>query len=242
MSFDPSRLHRLSGCGPLVMVVAVACDLSGQVPTPSNPHVPTDDSYSTRFVAFSPRSGPPGTEVTVSAKDLPAVTPVYLGMGAARSGFEVLGQLLLTDGYGEMSKTVEIPSWATRDRSHFFVLLDVYFRPLTLSDAFYVTDLDGMLLRKGRSQERGKEILPTPHLNTDHADGGPLYAIGRFQKDALHHHTVPGLQPLRRTRQGVEFTVLRLPLPTHGEAIHSLVRRPMKEDPKLARDARPLAA
>ena len=68
MSFDPSRLHRLSGCGPLVMVVAVACDLSGQVPTPSNPHVPTDDSYSTRFVAFSPRSGPPGTEVTVSGE------------------------------------------------------------------------------------------------------------------------------------------------------------------------------
>ena len=80
-------------------------------------------------------------------------------MGAARSGFEVLGQLLLTDGYGEMSKTVEIPSWATRDRSHFFVLLDVYFRPLTLSDAFYVTDLDGMLLRKGRITDEGVNCL-----------------------------------------------------------------------------------
>ena len=175
MSFDPSRLHRLSGCGPLVMVVAVACDLSGQVPTPSNPHVPTDDSYSTRFVAFSPRSGPPGTEVTVSAKDLPAVTPVYLGMGAARSGFEDLGQLLLTDGYGEMSKTVEIPSWATRDRSHFFVLLDVYFRPLTLSDAFYVTDLDGMLLRKGRITDEGVNCLSM--RGEGEAEDGELYTL-----------------------------------------------------------------
>ena len=173
MSLNLSCPHRLSGLGLLVMVLAAACDLSAQAPTPSDSTVPIGDSQSTRVVAFSPRSGPPGTEVTVSAKDLPAVTPVYLGMGAARAGFEVLGQLLLTDGYGEMSETVEIPSWATRDRSHFFVLLDVYFRPLTLSDAFYVTDLDGMLLRKGRITGEGVNCLSM----SGEVEDGELYTL-----------------------------------------------------------------
>ncbi len=107
------------------------------------------DPVHTRAPVFSPRSGAPGTEVTVETRDLPALTPVYLGMGATRSSFEVLRQLV-TSERGEMSTIVEVPDWATADRTHYFVLVDVYFRPLAVSAAFHVTEPDGTLRRRGR--------------------------------------------------------------------------------------------
>ena len=106
------------------------------------------DPVHTRAPAFSPGSGPPGTEVTVETRDLPALTPVYLGMGATRSSFEVLSQLV-TSERGEVSTVVDVPDWATADRTHYFVLVDVYFRPLAVSAAFHVTEPDGTLRRRG---------------------------------------------------------------------------------------------
>ncbi len=106
------------------------------------------DPVHTRAPVFSPGSGAPGTEVSVETRDLPALTPVYLGMGATRSSFEVLGQLV-TSELGEMSTVVEVPDWATPDRTHYFVLVDVYFRPLAVSAAFHVTEPDGTLRRRG---------------------------------------------------------------------------------------------
>ena len=106
------------------------------------------DPVHTRAPVFSPRSGAPGTEVTVETRDLPALTPVYLGMGATRSSFEVLRQLV-TSELGEVSTVVEVPDWATPDRTHYFVLVDVYFRPLAVSAAFHVTEPDGTLRRRG---------------------------------------------------------------------------------------------
>ncbi len=84
----------------------------------------------------------------METRDLPALTPVYLGMGATRSSFEVLRQLV-TSERGEMSAVVEVPDWATPDRTHYFVLVDVYFRPLAVSAAFHVTEPDGTLRRRG---------------------------------------------------------------------------------------------
>ena len=106
------------------------------------------DPIHTRAPVFSPGSGAPGIEVTVQTRDLPALTPVYLGMGATRSSFEVLSQLV-TSELGEMSTVVEVPDWATPDRTHYFVLVDVYFRPLAVSAAFHVTEPDGTLRRRG---------------------------------------------------------------------------------------------
>ncbi|MCY4123139.1 MAG: hypothetical protein OXG72_19710 [Acidobacteria bacterium] len=106
------------------------------------------DPVHTRAPVFSPGSGAPGTEVSVETRDLPALTPVYLGMGATRSSFEVLSQLV-TSELGEMSTVVEVPDWATPDRTHYFVLVDVYFRPLAVSAAFHVTEPDGTLRRRG---------------------------------------------------------------------------------------------
>ena len=116
------------------------------------------DPVHTRAPVFSPRNGAAGTEVTVETRDLPALTPVYLGMGATRSSFEVLSQLV-TSERGEMSAVVEVPGWATSDRTHYFVLVDVYFRPLAVSAAFYVTDSDGTLRRRGRITDGAGDCL-----------------------------------------------------------------------------------
>ena len=62
-------------------------------------------------------------------------------------------------------------------------------RPTVASLSAYYCRLGG--------QERGKEILPTPHLNTDHADGGSLYAIGR----ARGPQSPSGLHPSRDRRE-----------------------------------------
>ena len=142
---------------PLLLVL-LTCGVAAQPPTPTDRRAPVLDPIHARAPVFSPRSGPPGTEVTVRTNDLPALTPVYLGIGAARSSFEVLLQLV-TDQYGEMSEIVEIPSWATPDRTHFFVLVDVYFRPLAVSEAFHVTEQDGTLVRRGRITDEGANCL-----------------------------------------------------------------------------------
>ena len=129
------------------------------------------DPVHTRAPVFSPRSGPPGTAVTLRTSDLPAVTPIYLGIGATRSSFEVLRELV-TDQHGEMSEIVQVPSWATSDRTHFFVLVDVYFRPLAVSGAFHVTEPDGTLTRSGRVTDEGVGCLT---LREDESD--ELYSL-----------------------------------------------------------------
>ena len=131
------------------------------------------DPVHTRAPAFSPRSGAPGVEVTVETRDLPALTPVYLGMGATRSSFEVLSQLV-TSERGEMSAVVEVPDWATADRTHYFVLVDVYFRPLAVSAAFHVTEPDGTLSRRGRITDGAAGGCPTLR---EAGEGQELYVL-----------------------------------------------------------------
>jgi len=116
------------------------------------------NSVQLRAPVFSPRSGDPGTKVTVDTSDLPALTPVYLGLGATRSSFEVLVELV-TDEAGRMSSVVSVPSWATTDRAHYFVLVDVYFRPLAVSEAFHVTDQQGSVTRRGRITDESDDCV-----------------------------------------------------------------------------------
>ncbi|MDE2906866.1 MAG: hypothetical protein OXQ28_12385 [Acidobacteriota bacterium] len=130
------------------------------------------DPVHTRAPMFSPGSGAPGTEVTVETRDLPALTPVYLGMGATRSSFEVLSQLV-TSELGEMSAVVEVPDWATADRTHYFVLVDVYFRPLAVSAAFHVTEPDGTLRRRGAIADDGGDCLTLREAG----EGEELYVL-----------------------------------------------------------------
>ena len=141
---------------------------------------PELDPLHTRAPVFTPQSGPSGTEVTVETHNLPALTPVNLGFGAARSSFEVLTQLV-TDEHGEMSEVVQIPSWATTDRTHYFVLVDVYFRPLAVSEAFHVTTSAGTLTRRGEITDEAGGCLVLHENESDE-----LYSLAG---------TTEGLQP-----------------------------------------------
>ncbi|MCY4633575.1 MAG: hypothetical protein OXG04_03540 [Acidobacteria bacterium] len=144
------------------------------------------DPVHTRAPVFSPRSGAAGVEVTVETRDLPALTPVYLGMGATRSSFEVLSQLV-TSELGEMSTVVEVPDWATADRTHYFVLVDVYFRPLAVSDAFLVTERDGTLRRRGEIAGDAGGCLTL----SEEGEGQELYVLtGEVQELALGDQVV----------------------------------------------------
>jgi hypothetical protein len=110
------------------------------------------DSFAYRIATFTPGSGPPGTLVSVRWQYLPAITPVRLGVGAQRVGFEVLREILTTRE-GEFTDTIRVPEWAESNRPHMLVVLDFYFRPLAVSSAFQVTQPDGTLSREGRLME-----------------------------------------------------------------------------------------
>lgn len=109
-----------------------------------------------RIELIDPKSGPPGTVVRVNTADMPVTTPIRVGMGASQAGFEAF-QELLTGQEGEFDVTVEVPDWATRDRVHVFIVFDIYFRPIALSDAFHVTDEDGLVRRTGRVERQDSE-------------------------------------------------------------------------------------
>ena len=142
-------------------------ELSGQVRSTGELAL---DTVSRRIEFISPMSGPSGTVVTLETGGLPAITPVRIGIGAARAGFEEIGQLMTTET-GELTTTVEVPAWAERDRTHIFIVFDFYFRPLALSAPFHVTGSDGTVLRAGRLTSEGIEC---PALRTD---DGELYTL-----------------------------------------------------------------
>lgn len=151
MRINRHRISRSLTTLALLLVVP-ACAHAQEAPPATAPE-------GARVVTFSPRSGPPGTEVRVSVTELPSITPVYLTLGGTSSGFEVLGDMLMTSLQGELSETVRIPSWAARDQLHLFVVMDVYFGRLTASEPFHVTGADGTILREGRVEEMSGECV-----------------------------------------------------------------------------------
>lgn len=118
------------------------------------PRTAIADSLAYRIATFSPSNGPPGTTVAVSWQYLPALTPMRIGVGAQRVGFETLKDVL-SDKDGEFADTIKIPEWAGTNRPVHLIVFDFYFRPLAISSAFHVTDGNGMLVRTGRLQEAG---------------------------------------------------------------------------------------
>lgn len=128
------------------------------------------DSFAYRIATFNPSSGPPGTRVSVRWQYLPAITPVRLGVGAQRVGFEVLKEILTTPT-GEFTDTIKIPDWAESNRPHMLVVLDFYFRPLAVSSAFQVTNPDGTLSREGVLREGAGKCAVME------AEGGEFYFL-----------------------------------------------------------------
>ena len=133
------------------------------------------DSFAYRIATFNPSSGPPGTTVVVRWQYLPAMTPVRLGVGAQRVGFEVLKEIL-TSTTGEFTDTIKVPAWAESNRPHMLVVLDFYFRPLALSTAFQVTEADGSLSREGMLLESAGRCAVMQ------AEGGEFYFLAGDMK------------------------------------------------------------
>lgn len=107
---------------------------------------------------MQPTIGAPGTRVVVSSGEMPSVTGLRLGLGAANVGFEELTDFVTTED-GDFSATVTVPDWAERDRVHRFIVFDLYFRPIALSGPFHVTDTDGLVQREGRVEMRDGCLL-----------------------------------------------------------------------------------
>lgn len=105
-----------------------------------------------RVDTLTPTSGPPGTKVRVASGEMPSITPIRVGLGGVRSGFESLISVLTTMD-GEFDVTLELPGWAQWDRVHRFVVFDIYFAPIALSDLFHVTNGEGFIHREGRVAE-----------------------------------------------------------------------------------------
>lgn len=101
-----------------------------------------------------PRSGPPGSRVTVYTENLPLQGQVVLGVGAINAGFEVLGEAI-QGALGEVDGTVRIPASATWDRALVLITLNGNFAPTALSDPFHVTSPDGLIHRVGQVTDEG---------------------------------------------------------------------------------------
>ncbi len=154
LAWGLAQIARLAAA-VVITATATTQGLSGQ----ERQELVVSDSVGLRTPpTISPQSGSSGTEVTVSAIHLPAITPVQIGVGAIGTGFEVLDQLM-TSPEGEITHTVQVPRWATRDRSHVFIVLDIYFRPLSMSGPFHVTDRNGLVSRAGRVMTRDSQCV-----------------------------------------------------------------------------------
>jgi hypothetical protein len=160
----PTNIRRLFLCALLVGLAGVPRGLEAQLPSPGERVRPSlDGDFSYRIATFSPSSGPPGTTVAVKWEYLPAITPMRIGVGAQRVGFEVLKEVL-SDDKGVFSDTITIPEWASTNRPVVLIVFDFYFNPLAISSAFQVTDANGMMVRSGRLQPptgRCAELLTT---------------------------------------------------------------------------------
>jgi len=131
---------------PLMLLSVLVGVADSAAQDPDQPHV--REMIQRRVESIDPRSGPPGTRVHVSSREMPVITPVWVGFGASRAGFEAF-HTFVTDMNGTFGVNVDVPEWAQWDRVHTFIVFDIYFRPIALSDVFHVTNEEGMVRRRG---------------------------------------------------------------------------------------------
>lgn len=99
--------------------------------------------------SISPRSGPPGTLVSVSTLNLPLEARVHVGIGAVREGFEALAEAE-QGRLGEIAVRVQVPETTSWERPIVFVAFNAIFAPIGMSDPFHVTNDEGMVRRRGQ--------------------------------------------------------------------------------------------
>ena len=84
---------------------------------------------------------------------LPAEASMMLGFGTVE-GHEILTEMEV-DAEGSISLTTEIPDRVDENRSYYFFVADETQQPLSVSDAFLVTDVDGGVEVSGRVTDEG---------------------------------------------------------------------------------------
>ncbi len=218
------RSPRCRGLASAAPLAALLLGLASIAPSPADaqsrradPPRTAADSAASRVVLITPHSGPPGTEVTIRPLYLPGVTPVVISIGGTRSGFEELAQTE-TDPDGNLvgTTTFAVPAWAEHDRNYAFMVMDIYFRPLALSDVFFVTGPDGTLVREGWVTDEG---MACP---TFRGDGGELYTLS----GAIGPRLEPGARVAVEARlaessecpRGTPLQVIRIRLPNASSA------------------------
>jgi len=172
-SGEEGALSNAPGRRLVLSVIALALVAAGDAVAQDRRQAVSDarlDSIVRRVESMVPGSGAPGTTVTLRTGGLPHVTPLRIGVGAVRFGFEEVGQVLSSEK-GEISLEVTVPSWARRDLTHRFIVFDFYFVPIALSEVFYVTDADGLLLREGTLVRAG------PRCQALRSDDGLTYSL-----------------------------------------------------------------
>lgn len=145
-----SAVQTVLACCAAAALLAVPASTAAQSVAASDVDMGTIER---RIELIEPKTGKPGTVVRVNTEDMPVITPIRVGIGAARVGFEAF-QELMTGNEGEFDVTVTVPDWASWDRVHVFIVFDIYFRPIALSDAFHVTNEEGLVRRTGRVTHR----------------------------------------------------------------------------------------
>lgn len=139
------------GSGIAALTLFFATDDSAAAQAHRNPAAPDSIRH---IQSMEPRSGPPGTEVTVYTENLPLQAKIVVGVGAIGTGFEELAQTVQGE-FGEVGASVTVPESATWDRALVFIMFNGNFAPTGLSDPFHVTDPDGLIQRTGQITDEG---------------------------------------------------------------------------------------
>lgn len=135
---------------PGTVVVSLATTLfagAGEATAQAHPSAGAPDEIR-HIQSITPRSGPPGTLVSVSTLNLPYQARVHVGIGAVRDGFEALTEAE-QGRWGEIAVRVQVPETTSWDRAIVFVAFNANFAPIGMSDPFHVTDEDGRVSRSG---------------------------------------------------------------------------------------------
>lgn len=134
------------------VVLAAGSQTTAWTPSPAagaqahrNPKPPDSARH---IQSMEPRSGPPGTEISIYTENLPLQGRVVLGMGAVGAGFEALGEAQQQE-WGEIGGTLAVPEYATWDRALVVIIFNGNFVPTGLSDPFHVTNAEGLVRRSG---------------------------------------------------------------------------------------------
>lgn len=139
-----------------------------------------------RVESIVPTSGAPGSEVAVKSGSMPAITPIRIGFGAT-TGFEAL-DMILTSEAGEFSTRAVVPEWASWDRAYRFIVFDVYFRPIALSEPFYATSKEGLVYREGRINRSSASCVTITQIN------GEVHALTGADTAQLRTGTTAGVE------------------------------------------------